>query len=941
MTLESFRYFPNVANFLKGTIFADRLENLDSDYLPGTQRFRFYQRRERPRLEIFDHKAMGLDYEEALLERVQLDFPVNFHVVVGGLGSGKSTAVRKLRASIIERRKQLQDQNPCSCEPCDREPINIDLMAQLASTPARNAVQEIARAIRFKIYGALLNTWIKDSPESQKAIEDNPRAMKVIRRLLLANDIAAWADNERPGSYPLDLEHPDCLLDDPLLQQRPTATLIDELVTRFRKGTTSFASRLNAITSDPETSYSLASTVVGFYISQCSAENPCNLIVVDNIDELPTEHIEQVAARVQRLAALTSKCRFIMPVRPSSLGLEGFVNNPNYMFHYGPNCFEMMLQRISEKLLLVPREELIPLFTKRPSKEEIDVLLVTAYLYSLMLAAGNFDSLGQPVTLAECRPQVHPNHDFLTSISVGGKPLGHLGRTIGAIVGTSGRYATATASRFFYHIYQDGQVLDYLFSRGLRIRKEVALQIGYSHSISAILGDPGEGPTESRLVNLFRPSSFSTHPGWPTLARVRILLLLQRRLRVRVGEVLASLALYGVPVEVGLQSLNALHNKDRLLVWFSRNKDLRNRKQHLSQDVVISEHGLAYLESVVVDFEYLWFCASQLGARFVGEGPANFRARVGEFVSILSMIAKTDSKQLLFSRLSGQGLWKDSAESEQFLGLWLAYAALPRALSGASVAADRSGNKKYEQEVTDSAAELLTVCLELQEIYRIFFGSNGYLVTYEEPVARARVALTRALTEGKLGGDDFEEIGRSLLSSWKEQASIERFPESQVQVSDSPKEDLIESLSRFGAAFPGLSKSIKALSEREVAQQEYGRFLIQRERLKTLISSRVPTTSMLAAQLRRTTIQAELAKSHLSRNAATGAKLTRWTAEQVEGLDSFHEDLVAYNFKIEGFPKKREMDEFKGRVAKISDLVMELGQFLGVQTPEVLALRWL
>jgi len=174
--------------------------------------------------------AGGVSYEAELYTLVTSDQPSGLIFLIGGLGSGKTTAVRYLEQTIADHFAALREQFPCNCQPCTRKPINLDFIDIPRNVKPEVFYRTVLEGIRFGIYNALIDGLLAANGLDAQTADRTDRI--TLRQLLIANDVAAWADQQhRSLPHPLRSSE-ECDLGARLLDQKFDQVLLKKLVTQ-------------------------------------------------------------------------------------------------------------------------------------------------------------------------------------------------------------------------------------------------------------------------------------------------------------------------------------------------------------------------------------------------------------------------------------------------------------------------------------------------------------------------------------------------------------------------------------------------------------------------------------------------------------------------------------------------------------------------------------
>ncbi len=946
------RYHGRITNFVQQVLCAETIDL--GDYIAGSHRIEFYPARLERVTELFieDYKnyidASDLSYEETLYDRITGASGFNLLILIGGLGAGKSTVVRYLEDLISRRRKEIEGQHPCECRPCYRYPIKVDCLNIRRNTALKQIYAGIFRSIRFNIYNRLLDEWVNINALEIDAVKKIDSEYKVLRRLFISNDLNDWADIERPALFPLALHCEELALPGRLLDMSVNITNIEEMVRRYRGAVDRIADPLLAITKDPEQALDFTSILLGFYLSRCSPANPNNLLIIDNIDQLPTEYIEQLVYYLHDLASRNNGARILLPVRPSSIVPHGFVRDVGYMYHYGPDCFEMMLHRIQRSVLLKSRQELVGspqegrhgIFGSRCTHEEINSFLIATYLYALILDVGRGGLSESP--LAESHLLVHNDHSWLRNIRVKPRMIRDVGQTLHALVGNSGRYATAQLRRYMWNIYSDPWLIKDALVRGLAEGAAAALKPSYRLLMGAILGDWNKQGSKTRLANLYKATVTTDNPGWPSLAKIRILALLGSKERLRVSSILLELAQFGIPADRTIEALNYLNDKYRLLIWFSRNSDLELRENDLNQYAVISEHGLGYLRHVAGDFEYIWFCAREIPPANVDLSEWIFKDRLSDYVRLINALGQTEWKQLAFRQCSEKTvvMRTDNVDKGEMFVLWVLLSSLERAVGSANFLIVVSDESSHAGEVSDLVRAICGLIMFWVNRYCLLYGGNGYLVRYRDLIKFTRPLFQRLAGKKFLGEGESNEIA-AVLSAWSEEPAQQKLQWFGQVVEMPPSEDFITKISKIGrGAIPLADNFIKTLDKIEAGRLFVWNFVKERMALGELLEERLPS---FVEVLRKATFlydQAGEVIQCLSGTAATGTNTLEWFMEEKRWLKEIVAQLDENRFNISAIYESEEMDVLKKKSNNIMAIFIRIARRLGAQRIDHLDVYW-
>jgi len=825
--LRARRYYNNVQSFLHDVNVPDEVD--PDDYITGTQRIEFYGDRLKKEHFFTIHDTNltgGASYEEAIMSRIVERKEFSCLILLGGLGAGKTTTVKWVLRELDKRKENFRI-TKCnhSCNICHRTPLMIDCNSLNRDEPQSDTILSLTQLLRTEIYDKVLREWFQKNNEDPRVLKD-VYTSKLLRCLIIANDLPLWVQQNRLAISLDSLLPPEDLQNDaPILKLTPDSDTLRVLTHKFKGHLTKMDAFLTRVHHHQRDNIDFTTALLRFYLSLCPPNNPQNIMVIDNLDHLPTRHIEEIARVVYQISNQISYFQTLLPLRPSSVFPAGFIKSMEAWYHYGPDCFEMVLHRLERYILQRPRSELreetqgrdkyFP-FSSRPSKEEVDFLLVASYLYASVLSMSSQE-----------RPTGVVNFDashsaLLSNITVSHRAGMEISRTMGALVGTCARYANEQIKRYLNNIYHFPDIVFAALRRSGSGASATTVSVPYKVIIDSIIFDSVGNALTERIVNVYLPTSRSANETMPSTCKIRVLQFLKHWKRVTVTEILRHLALYGVPSEIALASLNSLHKKERLLIWFSENHDLRSEELDGSQYVVISEHGLSYLEHVVGDFEYVWACSAQILDQDLRS--SRFNVRLEAYVRLLKGFGEAEWKQIAFRRAfagySSEALYLpvDGA----LLTLSILYQSLARAVGSAQPVL-LFGSKSNRPERVDVATELenllehvCSLILEWQGKYQLAYGGRGYLSRYSESIDRAREALTALLETCKLGSACRAGVD-DVLESWRQEDEggyVVRLTEAGALATD---EDIITRLSKYLRAFLPFPKEWLEKADKNVA----------------------------------------------------------------------------------------------------------------------------
>lgn len=776
--LQAVRYYSNIKPFISDTLCSGDLA--DGDFIPGTQRIEFFGELidSSHRINPKEHDLGGTTYEEALLSRIINKTDLSTLLLIGGLGAGKTTAIKHVLNLLRAQRQRLKiTKCPENCSNCTRDPLYVNCMGiGQKEMSVQDALSQVTQKIRDAVYEQLITEWFARFGFSKRILEKEGPVMQVFRRLIITNDLRTWAHHQQFTNLDLPAS-PELDAKTPILSLRPTEDTLNDLMDRFEKHIVRLDGWLGRMHHNQRDNIDFTSILLRFYLSKCPASNPQNFLVVDNLDELPTRHIEEIAHHVHQLSEVNTSFLVVIPVRPSSILTKGHIRQTDVWYHYGPDCAKMMLHRLEKYVLSRSAEELkstnLPTalkspFSVTPQGSELQFFLVAVYLFARILAG----RLGLEINISR-------DHRWLLAIRVPENTANNIASTLGALIGTCARYANEQLIRYFRSIYHNPIAVFETISR-LNSEGKTTIRMPYKLIVDSIIFDSqsSDSPISEHIANLYSPPSRGANDRLPSMTKIRALKYLRRWKRVTVKEIVSHLSLYGVPAEISIQALNALHLKDRLLVWFSENHELRSETQDGDQYVVISEHGMSYLEHVLGDFEYMWACSANMQGQ--GYRDVNFSVRLREYESLVRALGHTEWKQIAFRRCLANFVRPvlGAAEYGELTTLSVLYKSISRAVSGSGSILRRSEGADRD----DSSNQVIILVRRLCELvdfwqgrYEICFNGSGYRNVYSSWRIEALAAL-RSISkyfdrEKPEDAPIFTSIDELSITSWEPPAN--------------------------------------------------------------------------------------------------------------------------------------------------------------------------
>ncbi len=942
------QYLQNTTGFLRDLLdpFPDGLWD-DDDYIQGSQRIDFYPELQRAvnRIDLeadeIANKPKAYPHEEALLDRIGRGKDYKPLILVGGLGAGKSTTVRYITRILLKRVRAGVSTCACGKSPCPRTPLIVDCLGIGEAKKKKAATRQVLKKLRFAIYTRLVEEWLAPHGLDAGEVRSIDNEYIVLRRLLITNDIARWAGPIHPNR---NLEFRASLLDlqGNLLERTPTLPLVRELVEQYRGSALLLDDQIHRLTESSEQSRDFMRLLLEFYVSRCAPTNPLNIVVLDNLDELPTGQIENIVDELHDVAAEAPHLQLLIPLRPSSVANRTYKQIINFRYHWGPNNFALVLQRLSKYVLHRSRPDLLngesfaspwPMGCK-PTEEEYRSFLCCIYIYALILSAGKEPERDPTDVL---RPLLHSDHKFLTHLEVSDGPLRELAIILDALVGRCCRYALDHAQRFVTNFYTRPIILPGLIAR-LETDLPTKIPIAYGNLVYTLIAENSHPIPIPRVSNLFLPARSGAHPNLPSLTKLRILSYLKGRPRMRVHDLLARLTLHGIPAEATIDALNSLQNKFRLLVWFSKNRELRpTRSRDLEQDVVMSEHGHEYFRRVLGNFEYVWYCAAELADRDVSVLSLTFRNKLEEYLRLVDLVGETEWKQIAFHRASenANASLSDHLDVSEMITLRLLYSTLATAVGSLEIALGLRRSGEYRRGLETLVQDLTEKIRVWQSRYERCYGGTGYLVLYKPFLDQVEGALA-SLDKRRVLSEEVSQDVRSLAGSWASDPAQSRSIATSYHGNQASLSELVADT---GGDVPGLRELTEELAGNGKATIFLLQFLRARRSLHDLISRRLPTFRQLVEVLKLMILNAEKFID-CAPPAGRDHRAVEWLVGEEQRLRTYLDRFGHNSYVVPELCYEEEMSDLKDKFNNISGIVLDIAVREGIGDLWHLQSRW-
>jgi hypothetical protein len=208
--------------------------------------------------------------------------------------------------------------------------------------------------------------------------------------------------------------------------------------------------------------------------------------------------------------------------------------------------------------------------------------------------------------------------------------------------------------------------------------------------------------------------------------------------------------------------------KKRLLVWFSKNADVLVKSDDLDQYVVLSEHGKGYFFELLGNFEYVWYCSTQLPGKDVDIREINFGVKVSEFLSMLDKVSEVEALQVAYSRCLSESIVMEGLGQElsPMVTLEIMYSSIVRALE--SVAEARTVSDGTREKMLSGVLGVLKRLERAQNLYVRLYGGAGYRVVYSREVLKCCECVRRLMGNRQVVCEEAATVADRLVRGWEE-----------------------------------------------------------------------------------------------------------------------------------------------------------------------------
>lgn len=855
----------------------------ERDYVAGRIRAPFSVSAHQVDRKMFDDKPNGGgSYEDRMCNRVRkADFDGPF-LLVGGLGAGKTTFAAHLGRQLKSLQMELIRENLCDCKGCPRQPLLLDYLPSKQASPLDKIKFKILREICTSFGHMAIDHWWQErgrAPRSKESLDD--RQLNTLTALFICNDVFQWASrSENHALTPVICKSQYELAEDIVEHNAADVAAMRTLCASKASAAADVQDAVNQL--QLEELEDLTAGVASRYLHGCGGNtaSAINLLMIDNIDQLPTNFIGPIVNMLDSLSRKVDGFKILVPVRPSSVGHGWAVGTTPLIAHYGPDCAEMMITRLRNNILGLSRAELVqqsvfdkrrPAFglrkspddripdweTRKPAidDDELDGFIAATVFYLRLMECAlppplrdlRWEEKQTPQTQYPSGPkQIHDDHSRFVSLRLGGAIAKSVTRTLRAMIGTSARYALEHLHVYYEALYERPDLLAALVNR-VKHPAHGDSPIPYQDVVDLLLPEHDPDVGRLRWVNLFRVENAGPNSAWPSLVKVRILQILRDGKRHQLGRLFTEMGLYGIPEALVVENINHLQDKRGLLLWLSTNRPIAADTESREEDVSISEHGKRYIDPLLGDFEYLLACATEIG-QTSSEHPTRVE-RLGHFLQFSKNLTAADWLQNAF-RLRSPSVGSSHSAKPDLQSLRTLYASVPSVIQTVEDSAKPRSETGFSANDRESVqrwfVDWCDMLEDAEDSFAWLFGSRGSLDGFVAGREKARGALQ------SVAGDDSEYSRRAatLLDGWHE-ATDDR---SETAVTLSPPSTwrfwLVSSLNTAMALVP--NKFAEVLKMRMRARSSEKTFTGAVVDLRNLVGETIPTYWEVEQELAKT-----------------------------------------------------------------------------------------
>lgn len=907
--------------FLDKTVCAEKLRDY-RDYIPGSQKISYYHQKLSQTEDVQIEELNSREYEKSIIERLsESSDRNNLLVTIGAVGAGKTTCsdeVTRILKSRLSKAMLPEESKPFL-------PLVISCIHMIGS----DSELQLLKTLLTSVLDRIMAIWLQSYKMPDQSTQN------LLQCLILINLVGNWAFTQNRHTFPhIDTLNP--LLDLPLqdfFQYDPKSKRFQEDLLQLRPLTYKIQEYYRELIEDVERARNAASCALGLLEELTENRLIPKVVIIDNLDQLPTKTIQQIIESLYSISAVNPKVKFLVPLRPSSLGVNRYTQNITYVYHNGPCTFYFIFHRLKRYILSRSAEELSrqEIYAESPkcvTPQEISALISASYIYACLMLVGSEGTVSLSTAIREVRKSVHEDHKHI--ISTIHLPLGTtraVSDMIGAIVGLSGRYAVAQVSQFFADLYHSPEILYEIFREQESQRK---VRITYKRLVTTLFFSQNRKISLGRYLNLFTPVESTSNPRRPSLVKMLILSHIEDNRSITFSTLAKKLAVYGVPTDIAIRSLVKLHDERRRLVWFSSNQAVQGQLYGDDECTVISEQGMRYLHGLVQTFDYLWVCSAQIR----GETDADpiFPVKLNRYIFLIRELLEIELKQSTFFVCGGHESVSPIGTPNNHITLRLLLRSIPQAVKSSKIAfAVTDSGTQYAKNLASYLVIVVQLLQQAMVEYRYCFGGPYYVIHYRKELDSAVEVLKELLeTMGNsLEEQNYLQIDHGVRFLSKQIKEYEEFDRNLLRRPTSPDLNLVTELSRHGR-FVLPDKKMKQIDALELDKTEKDLLEQKQAELAYILTARIPRFQELSAKLLSITDQLAICVKTSERvGVATGRETYEWLRKEQEWWHDVVRQFEDSRYVVEAQNLSRSdadlaKNRFNSRVKLLEKLCAEL-----------------
>lgn len=747
--------FDKVDNYLVQNVCKKFLSD-PNEYIPGKKKIQFYGDLHwyEDRIKVHDPLVSGMPYEDVILMRLVSKSDYNTTVILGDIGSGKSTALWYILDKLKKTWElEIVKQANCRCDNnrCLRYPITIECV----DLPINSSYDATHKHIYSIIYNSLENQLINELLEIRKgsnkvnceSITDEQKL--ILKASIICNDLQFYiSEMGTLGNEPFPNIEPR----NKLFSQESHNKSISVLTLEFRQNFKKYRNLKSKLLNDEKSRENL----VGALLSYCTRNCPDpsrTIFCVDNLDSLGSDVIDKLINSMSSVFRNFQKIKLLLPVRPSSLkGTPTFVDLVDCVYHYGPDPFVLAYKRIFDYITSKSQDYLRAEigFNNDLKKHELEYFVATTILYQQILEAGieQFNSPGS-YNIKELKKAMHKDHAKLNYLIIDKRIAKGVAGTLHALTGSNARAAIRIINRFYASLHNDWQTLWQSMEAIKRFNKNIYVG-DFKYLVGGLLFDKHGRLAVRGTENLFASDLKGADGSSPSLTRIYILKLLKIKGRMAIGQIVSELGQRGITRKATLFALQSLYDEECFLIWFSVNKALESMTN--STEAAISERGAHYLENLNYRFDYLWACKASISNIQFKTGEDSFPSRLELVAELITELAKLERGHILYRRCSIEGVEFSEGllAGHKMYTLELAYNAIADLAEMSSnilpsvarrYRVDKENWGKYTDKVCTQIDQIIDMIMFCEKVYSVVNGNTAYKKIYEMERKTASIAI--------------------------------------------------------------------------------------------------------------------------------------------------------------------------------------------------------